>query len=239
MTNLTIVAQKIKSQTLAIAIAVAASLAASIPVQAADFDFSGTFENDNDVQLFNFQIDADRTVTVFSSSWLYGDPLPGDPLGGFDPILALWDSAGNLIAQQDDGRNIGSTLSNGVSYNHGYWDTYFTQFLAAGNYTVSIAQFNNFAAGTNLSQGFLRDSQPNFTFTQGYGGATQPLFNGVWDSNDPRTNEWQFHILNADRAEVVNIPEPASAMGLLGFGAVGIAAMLKRKPQRKVLDTAD
>ncbi len=75
------------------AAAIAANLSAG-PAAAADFDFSGSFVNDNDVLRFNFTVGAPGVVTLFTSSWLGG---------GFDPILSLWDSAGNQLAEQDDG----------------------------------------------------------------------------------------------------------------------------------------
>jgi len=230
--------KKLIPHSLVAAVAITTAMVASSPAKAADFDFSGTFQEDNDVLLFNFNVGADSTITIFSSSWLYGDAPVGEGLGGFDPILALWDSAGNLIAQQDDGGNVGSTLSNGVSYNHGTYDTYFTQFLAAGTYTASITQYNNFAVGSNLNNGFQQDGNPNFTFDSGFGGATQPLFNGVWDSNDPRTNQWEFHILNVADAVVVepeSVPEPATVAGLVAFGAMAAGSTLKRKFQAKSL----
>ena len=76
----------------------AAVLGATLPSQALDFDFSGTFHQDNDVVGLGFVVGVPSTVTVFSSSW-----LSGNPPAGFDPILDVWDSAGNRIAQQDDG----------------------------------------------------------------------------------------------------------------------------------------
>ncbi len=227
--------KKAISQSATAGLTLIASIVTTSAAQAADFDFSGTFQQDNDVALFNFTVGQDSEVTLFSSSWLYGNPAPGQKIGGFDPILALFDSSGNLISQQDDGENIGSTISNGVSYNHGIWDSYFTQVLTAGSYIVSIGQFDNFAVGTNLSQGFIYDSNPNFTFDSDYGGATQPLFNGVWDNNDPRTGNWEFHVLNVNQATTPTepIPEPASMLGILAFSALSGRKLWQRKQQKQ------
>jgi len=209
----------------AAALTLAASVAVSAPAQAADFDFSGTFENDNDKLEFGFEVDADSEVTIFSSSWVDG---------GFDPILSLFDSAGNLIADQDDGDNIGSTVSNGVSYDHGVWDTYFTQFLTSGSYKVVITQYDNFVNGLNLADGFRYDGTGNENFTAAFG-CSQGSFCGVDSLDDSRTNAWEFHVLNVAQAGVVeppaSVPEPASMVGLLTMGALGIGSMLKRKQE--------
>ncbi|MCA9262753.1 MAG: DVUA0089 family protein, partial [Planctomycetales bacterium] len=149
---------------------------------ALDFDFSGTFTKDNDIALLNFTVGSTSTVTVFSSSWVEGNTT-GVPVHGFDPILAIWDSSGNLIEQQDDGGFSGQESSNGTLYDVGTWDSYYQVLLGPGTYTASIAQFDNFAAGSNLSDGFIHDSDPHFT--TGWG--PQADFNGVWDQpNDAR-----------------------------------------------------
>lgn len=184
-----------------------------------DFDFSGTFTNDNDVVLLDFSVATDSEITIFSSSWLEGDSGLG-----FDPILAIWDSSGNLIEEQDDGGLIGSEESNGVSYDYGEWDSYFTTFLEAGDYQASIVQYDNFAVGATLAEGFEYDDVPNFTFENGYG--DQPLFNGVWNdtNDDARTGDWEFHILNVESASNnTGAPVPAPAtLGLLGLALAGL-----------------
>lgn len=187
----------------------------------ADYDFSGTFDYDNDILQFNFTVNTAGNVTIFSSSW---------DDGGFDPILAMWDAAGNLIAEQDDGHNIGFTASNAVSYDHGDWDTYFTQSLAAGDYIATVAQYDNFANGGTLAAGFNHDGNPNFTFDNGWG--PQPYFNGIWDiPNDPRTGDWAFHILNVGDVIVVDptIPVPVPGAFLLSSLGMGLVGWMRRR----------
>ncbi|MCC6234219.1 MAG: DVUA0089 family protein [Verrucomicrobiales bacterium] len=215
-------------------IAALAGLAVIIPTQALDFDFSGTFTKDNDIAKFNFTVGGvgPSTVKVFSSSWLYANAGVGQPLGGFDPILAIWKADGTLMAQQDDGGVAGTTDSNGTSYSHGVWDSYYSVSLAPGNYIATVGQFDNFAVGTQLSQGFRYDGNDNFTFDGGYGGATQPYFNGVWDSNDPRTGNYAFHLLNVGAAthEPPRLPDTGSSLAML-VAVVGGLAGLRRLPK--------
>ena len=204
-------------------------------VLAADFDFSGNFTKDNDVVRLNFSVGSDSTITIFSSSWQYPYGDPGyDTSRGFDPILAIWTSAGDLVAQQDDGHVIGSTLSNSVPYYHGNWDSYFDVALTAGDYIATIGEYDNFAVDSLLADGFRYDAVPDFTFTNGYG--AQPDFNGVGPEGlDARTSNWQFHILNVNSAQQDNgsVPEPTTLLIWSGLGAMGaVVAMLRRRRNR-------
>jgi hypothetical protein len=210
--------------------AVLAGLAVASSASALDFDFSGTFTKDNDVALFYFTVgDAapSSMVTVFSSSWLTANPPQG-----FDPILAIWTDTGVKLAEQDDGGYVGSTLSNGVSYDHGTWDSYYTVTLTPGDYIATVGQFDNFSKTSNLADGFRWDGadNDNFTWDQNYGGRTQPYFNGVWDDSDGRSPNYEFHLLNVAAAthRPPPVPDTGSTLGLLSL-AIGGAFALRRK----------
>jgi hypothetical protein len=185
----------------------AASLNFAAPAAAADFSYTGTLSDPNDVQLFNFVVGSQSTVTLRTYSYAGGTMADGTVIarGGFDPILALFDSSGQVIVQNDDG---GSAFVPADPVTGDHYDTYLQQILQAGTYTVSVMAYSNFANGPNLSNGFENDGS----------------FNG-------RNNNWAFDILGVSEAtEVGAVPEPSTwAMMLVGFGAIGFAMRRQKK----------
>jgi hypothetical protein len=192
-----------------------------------NFSFQGTFTQDDNVQLFNFAVGSTSTVTLRTWSYAGGVDAAGVniPRGGFDPILALFDSTGAKINQNDDGDNVPADSVTGEQY-----DTYLQSTLAPGTYTVSVMEYDNFAIGPNLSDGFTRTGQGNFTSAFG---CEEGMFCDV--SGDPdgnsRNGNWEFDILGVNSASTTgggsNVPEPAS-LGLLALGA-GTVAIARRK----------
>ncbi|MDQ2694405.1 MAG: DVUA0089 family protein, partial [Pseudomonadota bacterium] len=160
---------------------------------ALDFSFTGTFGQDDDVRLFNFSVDAPSEVTLRSLSYAGGTNAAGAsiPAGGFDPILTLFDGGGNLVTDDDDGGtredpNTGLVL-----------DAQTEAELAPGDYTVSITQFNNFANGPTLSEGFEREGQGNFTAREV--GLDEGMFFDF--EGNLRTGFFAIDILNVNFAE--------------------------------------
>lgn len=195
---------------------------------ASNFSFTGTFAQDDDVQVFDFTADGASEVTLRSYSYAGGTQADGNvvPGGGFDPILALFDSMGVLIAQQDDDPDDNGVCDGSSDPNTGRcFDTFFTQLLAAGDYRVAIAQYNNFANGPDFSDGFSRQGEGNFTAGLG-------CSNGSFcDTNaNNRTNAWAFDILNAGQATQVSVPEPVSLL-LMGSGLLGIVVLRKKREE--------
>ncbi len=173
------------------------------PAKALDYDTSGTFTFDNDIELIQFEVAEAKYVTIFTSSWIdFGNG------GGFDPMIGIWDSDGESEVFDDDGSKGGTTISNGISYTHGSWDSYLYVLLEPGTYILSLTQFPNHpfnftctpsgCTAGNISDGFRHETDP--ACTRPYG--SQPYFNGVPENlstmEDPRTGDWEFHLLNVD-----------------------------------------
>lgn len=178
--------------------------------QGLDFSFRGTFEADDDVQLFNFTVESTSTVTLKTLSYAGGTQADNTVIsaGGFDPILSLFDGSRNFIEGNDDGTYpyVAVDPVTGQTF-----DTFFQETLFAGNYTVAISQYDNFFSGgigDNISLGFLRSGQPNFTslFCNG---------NFCDITGDIRTNQWAFDILNVNQANQQEVPEPLTILGSL------------------------
>lgn len=200
-------------------------------LQAASFSFTGNFNQDDDVQLFNFTVGAQSDVTFRTWSYAGGVNAAGATIarGGFDPILAVFASTGLLLGTNDDGGGSVAADLSGQRY-----DTFFTINLVAGNYTVSVMQYNNFAVGPNLSNGFGRAGQGNFTPAYVGASCSATQFCDVSGSAfNERDSHWAFDILNvADAVPVDSVPEPSTA-ALIGLGALVLGSIFRRRGERR------
>lgn len=188
------------------------------PASSANLSFTGQFANDNDVQLFNFTVDALSTVGLRTWSYAGGVNAAGTTIarGGFDPILQLFNSAGQRIGEQDDA---GCSKVAADAVTRQCWDINLIMQLAAGSYTASIQQYNNFSVSANLADGFY------------YQGAQYQNFrNGFVDDMDVKRNGlWALDILNVSApAAPVDVPEPGS-LGLFGAAMLGMTALRRRR----------
>jgi hypothetical protein len=217
----------VKNLTLS-AVAALALLGATVSANAitANFSFTGSFVNDNDVQLFNFTVGA-ASPDVILRTWSYagGVNAAGETIaeGGFDPILAVFNGAGTFINQNDDG---GAHVA-ADSITGAHFDTYLDLgALAVGSYTVSVMQYNNFANGPALANGFAKDGAANIAFTHTLFGHPGGLF---WDATDhERTANWAFDILGVQQATQNGVPDGGSTVALLGLALSGLAMLRSR-----------
>ncbi len=207
----------------------AAALLAAGAAHAADFSFSGTFSQDDDVIVFDFIVGADSDVVLRSYSYAGGVQANGAGVnsGGFDPILAVFDASGAVLAEQDDagsdGNDVPADPDTGAPF-----DVLLEITLAAGDYSVAVSQYDNFAAGSDLSDGFSR-TDPTFTSVFG---CSNGRFCDATGAN--RRPFFAFDILNVAGASVGDdttggvdidmsvIPVPAAGwLALLGLGGLG------------------
>jgi hypothetical protein len=134
-------------------IAAATLLLGVSTARAADFSFVGAFTRDDNVALFSFAV-ADgpiSVVTVRTSSYASG---------GFDPILSLFRGDGLLLADNDDvNLGIPASIVPADPATGQRSDSFLEMDLEPGVYTLALTQYDNFAAGPNLSNGFLRSGQ--------------------------------------------------------------------------------
>jgi len=205
---------------------IAGSFLLSTASLSADLSFQGNFDRDDDVQLLSFSVITDSTVTLRSLGYAGGINAAGQliPRGGFDTILSLFDGSGTLIDSNDDGGdNVPADAETGQQ-----WDAYLETFLTPGNYQFSIMQFDNFAIGPNLSDGFFRTGQGNYTAEFGCGG---PAFCDISGATpfDQRDSHWAFDVLNVNASSVSPIPEPETyAMLVAGLGMLAYATRRRK-----------
>ena len=180
---------------------------------ASTFTFSGNFVNQTDVARVDFSVASDATnVRLWTDSFMANATNPSGT--NFDPITALWNtSTGALISQNDDNASINPATQT-------YYDSGFSlATLVAGDYFFTVAAFNNFAAGSNISNGFGFDGQAPIAI-----GLFNPPLNSATGSF------WRVNLDGVDTAtgSVSAVPLPA-AVWLFGTAIAGFAGFGCRK----------
>ena len=195
-----------RSLTIAVA-ATVIGFSALTAARAADVSFTGAFTSDDNVALFSFAVTNGPVslVTVRTSSYA---------TGGFDPILSVFRGDGLLLADNDDvNLGIPTSVVPADPTTGQRSDSFLEIDLEPGVYTLALTQYDNFATGPNLSNGFLRAGQNNFTGGPFIQSVQQPGGSFV---NYQRTGNYAVQILNVQGANA--IPEPGTAaLAVLGL----------------------
>lgn len=168
--------------------------------------FDGNIEFHNDVIEIAFTLDQDATNVR-----IWTDSFQDDT--NFDPITALWHANGALIDESDDDASIDPSQTR--------FDSGFSlPTLAAGSYIFTMATYNNFANGSNLSDGFDFDNEAAIAISDW----AQPA-----NSSNARGTYWSIWFDGVNSAEgPTDVPEPSSLAVLL-IGLMGLAARKKLK----------
>jgi hypothetical protein len=165
---------------------------------AGDFSFGGFFSRDDEVKLFDVSVGAASTVTLRTLSFGGGTNRANIPIpaGGFPPILSLFDSGGNLIAQDRNASSADCGQRPVDPASKYCWDAYLSMPLGAGNYVLALTEDANAASGLTLAEGFSQAGLRDFT---------GPLFVGVegafYMANlTHRSNRWAVDITGVNGA---------------------------------------
>jgi hypothetical protein len=189
--------------------------ALALSASAANISFQGTFATDDQVQLFDFALSSEATVTMVSLAYGGGINAAGIaiPSGGFDSFFSLFAADGTQIDTNDDGAPGQVNLGNG-----GYLDAFLSDDLGPGTYTLALTESGNEPVG-DLSDGFTEQGQGNFTCQQGF----------CDEFGDQQNGTWAVDILNVTSAATPgsSTPEPMT-FPLMGTSLL-LAGLAKRR----------
>jgi hypothetical protein len=173
---------------------------------------NGTLASVADVQLDNFALSSATALTVFTTS--YGGGMNSDgtttAAGGFEPLVALYDTSGSVIAQTTGSypNNTGDATTGIVG------DSYFaTSSLMAGSYILAIANWDT--TGDPVS-GFVNPGSGSAFLDTG---------------GNTRTGNYSADIASST---VASTPEPASFWLTLPAAAGMLVFLRNRRKQSKI-----
>lgn len=186
---------------------------------------TGVFTMDDNVALFNFNVTSMQTFSLFTTSYGGGTNVDGTTTapGGFDPILSLFDGTGTLIDSNDDGPDANTDPVTFSAHDSGL-----TESLAPGLYTVAVTQYDNFANGPTLSDGFTRQGQGNFTVA--FNQPPNSFISFIDSSGFQRTANFTLDIGNRPMSSPV--PEASNTVSfglLLTLGGLAVVVARRRK----------
>jgi hypothetical protein len=198
---------------------------------AASFSFTGTFQKDDNVALYTFNLSAPSTVTLETWSYGGGTDVAGAAIrgGGFYTALSLFNGAGSLVDYSVPGTCPPGNVDP-VSAQCG--DGFLKETLSSsGTYVVALTEYLNFPNGLTLSDGFVESGMGNYSGP--LCGVSGPFFDPF--VCDQRTGNYELDIVGVTRAS--SVPEPAViwTTGSALLGCLLMAAFRKLGPNHKSL----
>ena len=169
------------------------------------FNLSGTFNTDDQLQLFYYSVANTALVSISTTSFA---------TGGFSPVLTVFDSTGAFqFDNQGYGTNTDATLS---------WNS-----LAGMKYLVVLTQYDNVSPGPgyNFSDGFSEQGNGNFTADLPFNLPT-PGGSFLLPGGEQRTNQWAV-TFSSDEETLTLVPEPGTVG--LWLGGITLLAAWKRR----------
>jgi hypothetical protein len=157
---------------------------------------TGNFSLEENFALIPFTVVTTSTVTMFTTSFADGSK-------GFEPVLTLFNGAGNLLFQDSTGGTApGGCGARVIDPFTGFClDAYIQQLLTPDNYTLALSESDNIPGGPTLSNGFPQTGNGNFTGSEfGCGTGGFFLFNCA-----QRNTDWSVTITGSGLA---GAPEP-------------------------------
>lgn len=207
--------------------------------QAANVTLQGTIRADDAVELFDLTISTAGSVDLRSYGYAGGTTSTGIvvPSGGFETILTLFNSSGNLLNENDDGAGVATDPSTGLA-----GDSRITATLNPGRYILALTQYDNFARG-RLAEGFVETGHTNFTSDPNFatgGPCPSNLFRDISGATGRcRNGNWALDFAGVGAVTpVVPVPEPSTAALLLlsSLALVSAAARKKTAARPRPLD---
>jgi hypothetical protein len=187
------------------------SLALASPIRANTLSYQGNFPSDDFVQTFNFNLASAGAVTLQTFGYAGGINGAGKTIaaGGFDPVITLFDGAGNFLTSNNDGA-CGQVGTDATTLN--CFDSYLSLTLGAGSYSLALTENDNLAAGPTFADGFTQAGNGNFTCAEFMGTP-----GGFCDASPSQRNSaWALDVTTPATAPV---PEPSTyALLLSGIG---------------------
>src|SRR5262249_54761218 len=155
--------------------------------------FQGTFQSDDQTEVFSFTLAAPGTVTIQSFGYAGGVVGPNTIFsGGFAPLAVIFAPFGSDFVQaaSDNGGHCPPALFDPVTGNCD--DPYLQAALPAGSYFLVLSVWDNVPATGVLADGYKQTGNPGFTCAEGgVGGSFCDVTDALFRS---RTGNWALTI---------------------------------------------